>query len=107
MNPKYPESARLSFHGRPRNLGKGAPQTAHTDAPCKNCRQLPSAGISSAVFFAYTSLTSSENWKTKNCQSEQDVDQVLNSAMDGQQGENKQHGDTVPEKTGDMSLCFL
>ena len=31
------ESARLSFHCKPRNRGKGAPQAAHTDAPCKNC----------------------------------------------------------------------
>ena len=34
-------------------------------------------------FFAYASLTSLENKKQKNCQSEQDVDQVLHSAMDG------------------------
>ena len=32
---------------------------------CENRRQLPSAGISSAFFFAYASLTSLANWKTK------------------------------------------
>ena len=101
-----PEWARLSFHGRPRNQGKGAPQAARTDTPCKNCRQLPSTGISLA-FFLYVSLTSSANWKTKNCQSEQDVDQVLYSKMGGWQCENKQHGDTVPEKARGMFLCPL
>ena len=84
-----------------------APQAAHTDAPRKNRRQLPSAGISSAVFFAYASLTSSANWK-KNCQSEQDVDQILYSGMEGRKCENKQHGDTVPEKKAhDIFLCSL
>ena len=41
--------ARLSFHCKTRNWGKGAPQAAHTDAPC-NFFKLPSSGISSAVF---------------------------------------------------------
>ena len=101
VNRNSPKSARLSFHCKPINRGKGAPQAAHTDAPRKNRRQLPSAGISSAVFFAYASLTSSENWE-KNCQSEQDVDQTLYSRMEGRQCENKQHGDTVPEKEHDI-----
>ena len=35
-------------------------QATHTDAPYKNRRQLLSAAISSAVFIAYMSLTSSE-----------------------------------------------
>ena len=45
--------------------------------------------------------------KQKNCQSKQDVDQVLYSAMDGRQCENKQHGDTAPEKARGMFLCYL
>ena len=36
----------------------------HTEAPCKNCWQLPSAAILLEVFFAYTSMTSSANWTT-------------------------------------------
>ena len=60
-----------------------------------------------AVFFAYTFLTSSENWKTKNCQSEKEVNQVLYSEMDGWQCHNKQHGNTMPEKAGEMFLCSL
>ena len=102
-----PKSARLRLHRRTKNWGKGAPQAAHTDAPCKNCRQFPSARISSAVFFAFASLTSSANRETKNCQSEKDVDQVLFYAMDGRQCENKQHGDTVPEKACDVFVCSL
>ena len=62
-NQNSTKSARLSFHCKPINRGKGAPQAAHTGARCKNREQLPSAGISSAVFFAYATLTSSENWK--------------------------------------------
>ena len=43
--------------------------------------------------------TSKKNW-----QSEQDVDQILDSAMDSQQFDNKQHDDTVPEKARGMFL---
>ena len=74
---------------------------------CENCRQLPSADISLAVFFAYTSLTSSENWKTKNCQSIQDFNQVLYSAIDVRQCYNNHHGDIVPEKARGTFLCSL
>ena len=52
------------------------------------------------------SLTSSENWE-KNCQLEQDDDQFVYSAMDGQYCNNKQHGDTVPENARDTFLCYL
>ena len=38
---------------------------------------------------------------------EQDVDQVLYSAMDGRQFHNRQHGDTVPKNARDVFLCFL
>ena len=41
-------------------------QATYTDAPCENRGILPSAAIVSAVSFAYTSLTSSENWTIKN-----------------------------------------
>ena len=102
---KSTESARLSFHCRPRNRGKVSPQADHTDTPCENWRQLPSAGISSAVFLAYPSLTSSETWKK--IQSEQVVNQVLYSAMYGRQYQNKQHGETMPEKACDIFLCSL
>ena len=40
-----PESKSICFHCCPRHWGKGALQAAHTDAPYKNCRQLPSATI--------------------------------------------------------------
>ena len=39
-------------------------QAAHTDAPCKNPQQLPSAAIPSAVFFTYASLKSSAKLTT-------------------------------------------
>ena len=60
-----PKWARLHLCCRQRNRGKGVPQATHTGAPCENCRQLPSAGISSVVFFVYASLTSSANKETK------------------------------------------
>ena len=102
-----PESAQLSLHGRPRNRGKGAPQAAHTDTPCENIQQFPSAGISSELFLSTHPVHHQQTEKHKNCQSEQDVDQVLYSAMDGRLCENKQHGDTVPEKARDMFLFSL
>ena len=43
----------------------------------------------------------------KKFQSEKDVDQVLYSAMDGRKCQNKQDGDTVPEKVHDMFSCYL
>ena len=43
----------------------------------------------------------------KKYQSEQNVDKVLYSTMDGPQSQNKQHGDTVPKKARDMFLCSL
>ena len=39
----------------------------------------------------------------KNCQSEQDVDQVLYYVMDGRHCENDQHGHTVPKN---RATCF-
>ena len=38
---------------------------------------------------------------------EQDVNQVLYIAMEGNQFQNKQHGDTVPIKKRNMFLCSL
>ena len=58
-------------------------------------------------FFAYTSLTSSENWKTKNFQSEQYVNQFLYSKIGGQKYQKKDHGDTVSKKPRDIFLCLL
>ena len=57
--------ARLCFDFWPRNRGKCTLQAAHTDTFCNFFRLLPPTGISSAVFFAYASLTSSANRKTK------------------------------------------
>ena len=42
----------------------------------------------------------------KNCQSEQDVDQFLYSAMDGRKYQNKHHGDTVPKKNARHVFMF-
>ena len=55
--------------------GPLALQAAHTDAHCKNYRQLPPAAISLAVFFAYTFLTSSKILKTKKtaCQNKMSI----------------------------------
>ena len=100
-----PESARLRFHFRPRNQGKDAPKAAHTDAPCKYRQQLPSAGISSEVFLPTRPWHHQQNETQKNCQPEQNVDQVLYYPMGGEKCENKQHGDAVPEKSRDVFLC--
>ena len=52
-------------------------QAAHTDAPCENCWQLPSAAIPSAVFFSRSRPWNHQQNKQQNkCLSEQDVYQV-------------------------------
>ena len=94
-----PESARLRFHCWPKNQGKGA--------PLRNRRQLPSTGILSEVFLPICPWHHQQTEKQKNCQLEQDFDQVLYSAMYGRQCENEQHGDTMQEKARDMFLCTL
>ena len=99
------KSARLRFHCRPINRGKVSLQAAHTEAPCENCRQLPSAAIS--YFLRTRPWHQQKTEQQKNCLSEKDVDQVLYSTMDGRRSQNKQHSDTVPPKARDVFLCSL
>ena len=49
-------------------------------------------------FFRTRPLHHQKTGQQKNCQSEQELDQVFNSAMDGRQFQNKDHGDIVPKK---------
>ena len=74
--------------------------------PAKIVDKLPSAAIVSAVFFRTCPWHHQKTEQQQNCRSEQDVDQVLYSAMDGRQCQNKDHGDTVQKPRG-MCLCSL
>ena len=74
---------------------------------CKNCQQLPSAGISSAVFLRMRPRHHQQTEKQKNCQSEQDVDQIFYSAMEGRQSHNKDNSDTVKPPPSNICLCTI
>ena len=55
-------------------------------------------GVSVPAIFLSTRPWHCLKTKKEKFQSEQYVDQVLYSAMDGRQCQNKQHGGTVPKK---------
>ena len=106
MNPKYPRIGTSSFSLPAEKSRKRCLEPLILTPPRK----------SSTIAFYWNFIGSFfcvrvpdiiSKLKNKNCQSEQDVDQVLYFEMDGQQCENKQHGDTVPEKARDMFLCSL
>ena len=103
-----PILACLQFHFRPRNQGKGG-EGVGIVFPIKvmkldNCLPLRFCGW---FFFVHVPGIIRKLNNNKNCLSEQDADQVLYSAMDGQKCQNKEHGDTVPEKACNMLLCSL
>ena len=97
------ESGRLCFHCQPINQGKGSPQAAHTDTPAKIVDNGLPLEFHRQFFLRTRPWHYQKSEKPKKCQSEQDIDQVLYSAMDGQHCQNKQHSDTEPKN---CVTCF-
>ena len=81
-------------------------QADYTDDPYKNCQSFPSAEILSVVFLRTHPQHHQQTEQQQKRQSEQVVDQVLYSAMDGRQCQNKDHGDTVKKNAQHVFMFF-